>query len=139
MVDGQDPRTEQGPDRPRDSDRSPDPGHSSLEALDTRLRARRARQDGQDRRVLYRPSSVPASAWGLAWRLAIEMAAALVFGIGAGWLLDDALGTKPVFLLILAFLGIASGIWNVLRVTRRYQALQDAAEAPRSGAQKEPE
>jgi len=122
-------------------DNGQDPRPTSLEALDARLRERRARQEGSADRAssLYRPAGIPGSAWGLAWRLAIEMVAAMVFGLGAGWLLDDAFGTKPVLLLVMAFLGIATGIWNVLRVTRRYQALQDAAEDPRSGARNEQE
>lgn len=131
MEDGREGRRGQDPEDPGD------PARTRLEALDARLRERRARQDGHGGRALYRPSGMPGSAWGLAWRLGVEMAAALVFGIGAGWLLDDALGTQPIFLLILAFLGIASGIWNTLRLTRQYQALQDAAEDPRSGAQKD--
>lgn len=119
-----------------------DPGSkSALEALDARLRERRAVQNGSDGRSssLYRPAGVPATSWGLAWRLAIEMVAAMVFGLGAGWVLDDLFGTRPILLLVLAFLGIATGIWNVLRLTRRYQALQDEAEAPRSGARQKQE
>ncbi|MFC3226515.1 AtpZ/AtpI family protein [Marinibaculum pumilum] len=112
---------------------------NTLEALDARLRARRARQEGGTERALHRPAGMPASAWGLAWRLAVEMVAAMVFGLGAGWLLDDWFGTAPTFVLILALLGIATGIWNVIRLTGRYQALQDAAEVPRSGARKERE
>lgn len=121
-------------ERPRDTDET-----DRLEALDARLRVQRGRQDEARNRQQYRPSNVPASAWGLAWRLTIEMGAALVFGVGAGWLLDDWLETAPVFLLVLAFLGIASGIWNVARLTRRYQALQDAAEIPRSGSRNDRE
>lgn len=120
-------------ERQRDSE-----GTGSLEALDARLRERRARQ-ASGGRPLYRPSGVPATAWGLAWRLVIEMAAALIVCMGAGWFLDDWLGTGPVLLLVLAFLGIATGIWNVLRLTRRYQALQDAADVPRSGARSDQE
>lgn len=114
-------------------------GPTSLEALDARLRARRTRDAGASERSLHRPAGMPASAWGLAWRLAVEMVAAMVFGLGAGWFLDDWLGTAPVMLLVLALLGIATGIWNVIRLTGRYQALQDAAEVPRSGARKERE
>ncbi|MEQ8347132.1 MAG: AtpZ/AtpI family protein [Sneathiellaceae bacterium] len=121
-------------ERPRDTEGAP-----SLEALDARLRVQRGRQKEASERQQYRPSNVPASAWGLAWRLTIELAAAMVFGVGAGWLLDDWLGTAPGFLLAMAFLGIASGIWNVARLTRRYQALQDAAEIPRSGAREDRE
>ncbi len=41
----------------------------------------------------------------------------LLIGIGAGWWLDGKLGTKPIFTLIGLFLGLASAIYNLYRLS----------------------
>lgn len=57
------------------------------------------------------------SAMGLGLRAASEFAAAIVVGSFIGWRLDAWLGTKPAFTIIFFLLGVAAGIWNVIRVT----------------------
>ncbi len=80
----------------------------------TRLRdARKARDEadgpprGQSRQI------------GLAYRVAIEMAAGLAVGAGLGWLLDSWLGTRPVFIAVLAMMGFAAGVLNVWRAVKQ--------------------
>jgi len=57
------------------------------------------------------------SAMGLGLRAASEFAAAIVVGGLIGWQLDVWLGTKPAFMIFFFMLGVAAGVWNVIRVT----------------------
>ena len=57
------------------------------------------------------------SAMGLGLRAASEFAGAIVAGGLIGWQMDVWLGTKPAFLIIFFMLGVAAGVWNVIRVT----------------------
>jgi ATP synthase protein I len=57
------------------------------------------------------------SAMGLGLRAASEFAAAVVVGGLVGWQLDVWLGTKPAFMIVFFMLGVAAGVWNVIRVT----------------------
>jgi ATP synthase protein I len=36
-----------------------------------------------------------------------------------GWVLDRAFGTSPWLLLILLFLGMAAGFWNIVKISSR--------------------
>lgn len=45
---------------------------------------------------------------------------AIVMGTAAGWWVDKTLGTSPWGFLLFFFLGLAAGILNVYRATRRY-------------------
>ncbi len=82
----------------------------TLESLDARLKAaRHASNPAPRRRELER------TAVGRAWRLTVEMVAALVAGLGIGWGLDRWLGTGPWFLLAFLLLGAATGIWNAVK------------------------
>lgn len=58
-----------------------------------------------------------ASAISLGLRAASEFAAAIVVGGLIGWRLDVWLGTKPAFLIVFFMLGVAAGVWNVIRAT----------------------
>jgi ATP synthase protein I len=85
--------------------------------LDARLRALRERtqkpdgpedeHDGPSRRAM-----------GLAFRVGVELAAALLVGGGIGWLLDAWFGTSPAMLIVFFFVGAAAGILNVFRAAR---------------------
>jgi ATP synthase protein I len=57
------------------------------------------------------------AAMGLGLRAASEFAAAIVVGGLIGWQLDVWLGTKPAFLIVFFMLGVAAGVWNVIRAT----------------------
>ncbi len=92
------------------SDRNPSETPPTLESLDARIKAaRQASTPTPRRRELER------TAVGRAWRLTVEMVAALIAGLGIGWLLDRWLGTGPWFLLAFLLLGAATGIWNAVK------------------------
>jgi ATP synthase protein I len=64
---------------------------------------------------------------GLAFRIAIELVAALCVGLAIGWGLDRVLGTRPWGLIVFFFIGAAAGMLNVFR------AAKDLGRAPPSG------
>lgn len=52
--------------------------------------------------------------WGL--RVGTEMVASTMIGLGAGYLLDSWLGTRPLFLLLFFAFGVAAGFINLYYV-----------------------
>ncbi len=90
---------------------------NSLKDLDERLRAARARRPGGKDRD---DKALRGSGLSLAFRIGVELVAALIVGVGIGLLLDHWLGTKPWMLLLFFVLGSAAGIINVFRVTEGY-------------------
>ena len=52
---------------------------------------------------------------GRGLRIASELLAALIVGMGLGWMLDQFLGTAPWLLLVGVGFGFATGILNVYR------------------------
>ena len=91
----------------------------SLKDFSERLRA--ARENQEQAREIRGPSRQ----YGLAYRVAIERAAGLAVGAGLGWALDRWLGTRPVFLVVLALMGFAAGVLNAWRAA---QAAERAAQ-----------
>ena len=86
----------------------------SLEDLDARLQ--RARSHEQERtRGKGSILRAPMSGFGVAFRIGVELVAALVVGVGVGLLLDRWLGSAPWFLIVFFFLGAAAGVLNVYR------------------------
>jgi ATP synthase protein I len=85
-----------------------------LEDLDARLRKARgeakpagrgAGSDGGD-----------SGRWlGVAFRIGVELVAALIVSVGIGLLIDWWFGTRPWGLIVLFMLGAATGIRNVYR------------------------
>ncbi len=53
--------------------------------------------------------------FSMAFRIGVELVAALIVGVGAGLLLDKWLETAPLFLVVFFFLGAAAGVLNVYR------------------------
>jgi F0F1-type ATP synthase assembly protein I len=106
---------------------SSDPGDSDDESA--ALRARLNRLSGELRgRAPPSPASEPtstpktdASATGSAMSLGLragsEFVSAVIIGLGIGWVLDRALHTNPAFLIVFFLIGVAAGIWNVIRLT----------------------
>lgn len=56
-----------------------------------------------------------ASGLSIAFRIGVELVAALVVGVGIGYLLDTWLDSKPWFLVGFFFVGAAAGMLNVYR------------------------
>ncbi len=92
-------------------DKTPSAGR--LEKLGDRLKQAQA---SVDERV--RPRERQPNAMGFAFRITTELVAAVVVGVAAGWALDLWLGSKPWFLILFFFLGVAAGVLNVYRVTQ---------------------
>lgn len=88
---------------------------SQLGKLDERLRTARNARDVGEKNRKKEPSGV-----GYAMRIGVELAAALVVGVGIGLLLDRWLGTAPWFLIGFFFIGSGAGIVNVYRATSKY-------------------
>ena len=57
------------------------------------------------------------SAMSLGLRAGSEFVSAVIIGLGIGWVLDRALHTNPAFLIVFFLIGVAAGIWNVIRLT----------------------
>ncbi len=86
---------------------------SVLEKLDKKIgdaKSLREKEELQDK-------PTPGAAY--AFRLTTEMAAALLVGLGIGWLIDGWLGTSPWGLLVFLFVGFVAGILNAYRTARR--------------------
>jgi ATP synthase protein I len=100
------------------SEDPPDPLARLGEKID---QARRERQKGSGR------SASPQGPLGLAFRIAVELVAALGVGIAIGWGIDRVLGTRPWGLIVFFFIGAAAGMLNVFR------AAKDIGRAPPTG------
>jgi F0F1-type ATP synthase assembly protein I len=105
---------------------SSDPGDSYDESAALRARLDRLKGDLKGRPAPHpskpTPTSKPdASATGSAMSLGLragsEFVSAVILGLGIGWVLDRALHTNPAFLIVFFLIGVAAGIWNVIRLT----------------------
>ncbi len=63
------------------------------------------------------PAGRGDSGMSLAMRAGSEFISAVVLGAALGWGLDRLLGTNPAFLIAFFFLGVAAGVWMVVRLT----------------------
>ena len=54
-------------------------------------------------------------ALGIGLRIGIEFVVAIIVATGLGWAFDRALGTKPFAMIVMFFLGVATGMLNVYR------------------------
>jgi ATP synthase protein I len=102
----------------------PDPGDGDDPAA---LRARLDRLSGELKGRAAAPPAPQAkpqpksdsagSAMSLGLRAGSEFVSAVIVGLGIGWVLDRAFGTKPAFLIVFFLIGVAAGVWNVIRLT----------------------
>jgi ATP synthase protein I len=109
-----------------------DPGDRDDDAA---LRARLNRLSGELKgRVAPPPAPEPkpepkpdgvGSAMSLGLRAGSEFVSAVIVGLGIGWVLDRALGTNPAFLIVFFLIGVAAGMWNVIRLTSPKAASSD--------------
>lgn len=59
---------------------------------------------------------MPADAMALIGRIATELVAGIAVGTFIGWMLDQWLGTLPLFMIVLFFLGAMAGMVNIWRM-----------------------
>jgi ATP synthase protein I len=90
-----------------------------LDQFDAKLKAARDRIDGREGEGSK--GSYNDSLAGVGYRMSIELVVGMCVGLGLGWLIDAQMGTKPLFMLILMFLGLAAGIFNVVRLSKDIQ------------------
>ena len=84
--------------------------------FDRRLQEARTRQ-GLDPEPPRTGGAAPdASGMAVFFRVGVELVSALLVGLAVGWGLDRLLGTRPLFLILLVFLGGIAGIVNVWRL-----------------------
>lgn len=88
-----------------------------METLEARIAA------AQDKRPKPKVDDNSGSLLGMAWRLSTEMIVSVLVGMGLGFGIDYALGTKPWFMLIGVGFGFAAGIRNTLRLAAKMDAL----------------
>ena len=91
-----------------------------LEALSQKLDAKRAQDAGEAAAAAAQNSSMgdAGRAMSLGFRAVTELLVGLLVGTAIGWQLDRWLGTAPFLMLIFLFLGMAAGVWNVIRIAK---------------------
>ena len=89
-----------------------------LDRLKTSLsKARESRPAASEPRPQNSAAPKGDSGMSLGMRAGSEFISAIIVGAGIGWALDRVLGTNPAFLIGFFFLGVAAGVWNVIRLT----------------------
>lgn len=102
--------------KPRDSKRSAGSGSEPSVTGDLAARiaaAQRARETGRPEPAANAARDMTGLSRAL--RLGSEFIAAILVGAGAGFLLDQWLGTQPWIMLVLLLIGFAAGVLNVVR------------------------
>ncbi|MDX5361147.1 MAG: AtpZ/AtpI family protein [Alphaproteobacteria bacterium] len=109
---------------PQDGGNGPD----DLEVLRRRIGEVETRRAGTGARARG-----PSTNLGLAFRLSTEIVAAVGVGTAMGLGIDWALGTRPLFMLIFIFLGMAAAYVNMTRVLKQFdrntRGAQDRGQA----------
>jgi len=62
-----------------------------------------------------------SSSIGAAFKLSTELVAAVAVGTIIGFILDNTFGTKPWLILIFFFIGVVTGIINVIKSAKNMQ------------------
>ena len=62
-----------------------------------------------------------SSKLGIAFKISTEMVAAVAVGTIIGFILDNWFGTKPWLILIFFFVGVITGIVNVIKSAKKMQ------------------
>jgi ATP synthase protein I len=90
-------------------DRPPD----ALARLSAELE--KARASEHERPAGGGDSAGQQQALGIGFRIGIEFVVAIVVATGLGWAFDRVLGTKPLAIIVMFFLGVAAGMLSVYR------------------------
>ena len=94
------------------SDQEPNRSEKRLQDIERRI----AKMQG-DRDDAAKPTrtALPVGMGAILSRLATELVAGVMVGAFMGWVLDRWLGTSPLFLVLMFFLGASAGMLNVWR------------------------
>jgi ATP synthase protein I len=87
-----------------------------LDNLSGALRAQRPKA-ASPQSTSSKPPDNFASGMSMGLRAGSEFVAAILVGGAIGWGLDWVLKTKPAFTIVFFLLGVAAGVWNVIRAT----------------------
>jgi ATP synthase protein I len=97
---------------------TPTKSHSdqSLEALRQKIQHADEVREEKTKQSERNRSHLPAEMMALVGRIATEMVAGLAVGGFIGWMLDAWLGTSPLMMIVLFFLGAGAGMLNIWRM-----------------------
>jgi len=95
-----------------------------LDQFDAKLKAARDRIEGREAPG-SKKGATSDSLVAVGYRMSIELVVGICVGLGLGWLIDKQMGTKPWFMLILMFVGLAAAIFNVVRMSKDLQRRLD--------------
>lgn len=87
-----------------------------IDALDTRLKAARERED---QRTNPAPGVEANASYQLGNRVLAELLGGIGGGAGIGWVIDHFAGTSPWGLLVVMMLGIVAAFRNIIRISSR--------------------
>ncbi len=102
---------------PGDSDDESAALRACLNRLSGELKARAPPRPPEPALTPKTDASATGTAMSLGLRAGSEFMSAVIIGLGIGWVLDRALHTNPAFLIVFFLIGVAAGIWNVIRLT----------------------
>ena len=89
----------------------------SEDQFKTRLKIAKSRA-----KTKYSTKNNPSnSSMGTAFKMSSELVAAVVVGTIIGFILDNWFGTKPWLILIFFFIGVITGIMNVIKSAKKMQ------------------
>ena len=103
--------------------------HARLGKLGEALDARRARDSAESEAKAANDGSMAQAgrAMSLGFRAITELMVGLGVGAALGWGLDWLVGTAPLLMIIFLFLGMAAGVWNVMRLANSMNTAGDSA------------
>ena len=108
---------------PKETDGMTEGDPRNLDQFDAKLKAARDRIEGRDKGSKL--GSYNDSLAGVGYRMSIELVVGICAGLGLGWLIDWQMSTKPWFMIGLMFVGLAAGIFNVVRLSKDIQRRMD--------------
>jgi ATP synthase protein I len=112
---------------------------SDLDRLRSSLsKARESRRDEARPETETSGAARGDSGMSLGMRAGSEFITAVVLGAAIGWGIDRLFGTNPAFLIAFFFLGVVTGVWNVIRLTspKGGGAARDSSLSPSNVADK---